>query len=256
VNYEYGLPSGDSDLLSVGVSAYTDFPPAAADLPIIGDAFAIDQEQLLILKPDMLLAWDEGTPRHLLDQLRDAGYRVEVIRTNGLDDVAAALEKIGHLTGSPQPAKQAAQQYRQRVAALRERYADTEPVRVFYQISSRPLFTVNGTHYISELLALCGGQNIFSDLGELAPMVDVEAVLSRDPEAMLAAKDATEEAFDDWNSWPSVAANRYGNRFFMPAAEIGRATPRLLVAGEAVCEALEQARVNRRQYLQQQGAVN
>ena len=86
-------------------------------------------------------------------------------------------------------------------------------------------------------------------------MVDVEAVLSRDPEAMLAAKDATEEAFDDWNSWPSVAANRYGNRFFMPAAEIGRATPRLLVAGEAVCEALEQARVNRRQYLQQQGAA-
>lgn len=248
----FAVDAGDQ---LVGVSAYTDFPPAAADLPIIGDAFAIDQEQLLILKPDMLLAWDEGTPRHLLDQLRDAGYRVEVIRTNGLDDVAAALEKIGHLTGSPQPAKQAAQQYRQRVAALRERYADTEPVRVFYQISSRPLFTVNGTHYISELLALCGGQNIFSDLGELAPMVDVEAVLSRDPEAMLAAKDATEEAFDDWNSWPSVAANRYGNRFFMPAAEIGRATPRLLVAGEAVCEALEQARVNRRQYLQQQGAV-
>jgi iron complex transport system substrate-binding protein len=114
---------------------------------------------------------------------------------------------------------------------------------------------VNGSHYISELLELCGGQNIFSDLNELAPMVDVEAVLSRNPEAMLAAKDATEEAFDDWNNWPGMAANRYGNRFFMPAAEIGRATPRLVAAGEAVCEALKIARVNRREYLRVQEGV-
>jgi iron complex transport system substrate-binding protein len=248
----FAVDAGDQ---LVGVSAYTDFPPAAAELPIIGDAFAIDQEQLLILKPDILLAWDEGTPAHLLDRLRDEGYRVEVIATNGLDDVADALETIGALTGNPQQAKQAAEHYRQRIAALRERYKDTEPVRVFYQISSRPLFTVNGTHYISELLDLCGGQNIFSELGELAPMVDVEAVLSRDPEAMLAATDATEEAFDDWNSWPGMAANRYGNRFFMPAAEIGRATPRLVAAGQAVCEALEKARVNRRDYSRMQGTA-
>ena len=233
----------------VGVSAYTDFPPAAAKLPVIGDAFAIDQEQLLLLKPDLLLAWDEGTPRHMLDQLRGAGYRVEVIGTSGLEDVAEALERIGDLTGNPQRAKQAAQHYRQQIAALREHYEDTDTVSVFYQISSRPLFTVNGSHYISELLELCGGQNIFSDLNELAPMVDVEAVLSRNPEAMLAAKDATEEAFDDWNNWPGMAANRYGNRFFMPAAELGRATPRLVAAGEAVCEALKIARVNRLEYL-------
>ena len=239
----------------VGVSAYTDFPPAAAKLPVIGDAFAIDQEQLLLLKPDVLLAWDEGTPRHMLDQLRGAGYRVEVIGTSGLEDVAEALERIGDLTGNSQQAKQAAQHYRQQIAALREHYEDTDTVSVFYQISSRPLFTVNGSHYISELLELCGGQNIFSDLNELAPMVDVEAVLSRNPEAMLAAKDATEEAFDDWNNWPGMAANRYGNRFFMPAAEIGRATPRLVAAGEAVCEALKIARVNRREYLRVQEDV-
>ncbi len=239
----------------VGVSAYTDFPPAAAKLPVIGDAFAIDQEQLLLLKPDVLLAWDEGTPRHMLDQLRGAGYRVEVIGTSGLEDVAEALERIGDLTGNPQQAKQAAQRYRQQIAALREHHEDTDIVSVFYQISSRPLFTVNGSHYISELLELCGGQNIFSDLNELAPMVDVEAVLSRNPEAMLAAKDATEEAFDDWNNWPGMAANRYGNRFFMPAAEIGRATPRLVAAGAAVCEALKIARVNRREYLRVQEDV-
>ena len=55
------------------------------------------------------------------------------------------------------------------------------------------------------------------DLGELAPMVDVEAVISRNPEVMLAATDSTQAAFDVWDHWPELASNRYGNRFFVPA---------------------------------------
>jgi iron complex transport system substrate-binding protein len=231
----------------VGVSAYTDYSPAAAGLPIVGDSFLVDQEQLALLRPDLLLAWENGTPSHVVDQLREAGFRVEVIRTNSLDDVATAIETIGQLTGSLQPAKVAAALYRQHVQALADRYAGAAPVRVFYQISSRPLYTVNGAHYISELLTLCGGRNIFDDLGELAPMVDVEAVISRNPEAMLAAVDSTQAAFDVWDPWPDLAANRYGNRFFIPAAEIGRATPRLVAAGEAVCEVLAEARRNRQE---------
>jgi hypothetical protein len=62
---------------------------------------------------------------------------------------------------------------------------------------------------------------------------------------MLAADDAGEDAFSEWERWPDLAANRYGNRYLMPAAEIGRATPRLLVAGAAICKALENSRKNR-----------
>ena len=229
----------------VGISAYTDFPPAALDLPIVSDAFMVDQEQLSLLKPDLLLAWENGTPLHVIDQLREAGFRVEVIQTDSLDDVAVALERIGELTGNLKPAADAAAAYRQQIQQLTDRYSGSEPIDVFYQISSRPLYTVNSTHYISEILTLCGGRNIFDDLDDLAPMVDVEAVISRGPEVMLAALDSTQAAFDIWDRWPELAANRYGNRFFIPADEIGRATPRLVAAGEAVCEALTKARRNR-----------
>jgi len=232
----------------VGISAYTDFPAEAAGLPIISDAFMVDQEQLALLKPDLLLAWSNGTPTHVIDQLRAAGFRVEAINTDGLDDVATALELIGQLTGNLNPARDAAANYRRQMKALADRYSGAQQVDVFYQVASRPLYTVNGTHYISELLSMCGGRNIFDDLGELAPMVDVEAVVSRNPEAMLAAKDSTQAAFDVWDRFPDLAANQYGNRFFMPAAEIGRATPRLVEAGAAVCEALENARRNKQAY--------
>ena len=52
-------------------------------------------------------------------------------------------------------------------------YAGGSGISVFYQVSARPLYTVNGEHYVSQLIELCGGTNVFADLGELAPAVDV-----------------------------------------------------------------------------------
>jgi iron complex transport system substrate-binding protein len=229
----------------VGVSAHSDYPKEVAALPLIGDAFIVDQEQLALLKPDMLLAWKSGTPQHVVGELRNQDYRVEVIETRSLQDIAAALETIGRLTGNTAEAESAAAQYRQGLHALRERFSSTEPIRVFYQIQKRPLYTISGDHYVSELIGICGGQNIFSDLVSLAPLVAVEAVIERDPEVMLVSSDAEADALGEWDRWPELAANRYGNRYVMPADEIGRPTPRLLIAGEALCNALQQGRANR-----------
>jgi len=239
----YAAGAGDT---LVGVSAYSDYPAAALELPVIGDAFMIDQERLAVLQPDLLLVWESGTPAHVVDELRRIGYAVEVIRTRGLDDVAVALQRIGELTGHDESARQIAQDFAADLHFIGQRDAGAESMRVFYQVSRRPLFTINGEHYVSELIELCGGHNIFADLNDLAPTVDVEAVVERDPEVMLASSDAGEDAFVEWERWPHLAAIRYENQFMMPADAIGRATPRLVAAAEAVCEALQQARERRR----------
>lgn len=230
----------------VGVSAWSDYPPAALDLPVVGDAFSVDQEQLALAQPDLLLVWESGTPAHTIDQLRAIGYQVALIRTRSLDDIADAMQRLGTLTGRTEEAARAAAEFRAGLSSLQDRYENLDPIRVFYQVSARPLFTVNEEHYVSKLISICGGENIFDDLNDLAPTVDVEAVVDRDPEVMLASTDAGDNAFDEWQRWPGIAANRYGNQFLLPADEIGRATARLIVAGEALCAALQQARVNRR----------
>jgi iron complex transport system substrate-binding protein len=235
---------GAGDLL-VGVSAFTDYPDAAAALPLVGDAFSLDQEQLALLRPDLLLAWKSGTATHVIDELEKRGYRVESIDTHGIEDVAFALEQIGRLTGHEGQAAEAAAGFRNGIRELAERYGDSEDISVFYQVSSRPLYTINGDHYVSDLIEICGGRNVFGDLNKLAPLVDVEAVLARDPEAILASDDSRQDAFSVWQRWPELAANRHGNHFFLPADEIGRATPRLLQAGKSLCEVLDAARRNR-----------
>lgn len=229
----------------VGVSAYTDYPEAASLLPVVGDAFMLDLERLTLLKPDLLLAWQSGTPAHVVDELQARGYRVEIIRTKNLGDIPQALRRIGSLTGRNAKASAAARGFEAGLDALRERASGASPITVFYQVSQRPLYTINGEHYVSQLIEVCGGRNVFADLGKLAPLIGVEAVIERDPEVMLAADDAGPQAFGEWERWPGIAANRYGNRFLMPAAEIGRATPRLIQAGAAICEALEEGRGRR-----------
>jgi len=239
---ELTFAAGAGDTL-VGVSAYSDHPAAARSLPLVGDAFTVDQEQLALLKPDLLLAWQGGTPAHVIDELRGAGYRVEVLQTQSLDDVAAALRRIGSLTGHAKTASDAATAYAARLQSIREANAGQTEVSVFYQVSARPLYTVNGRHYVSELIELCGGRNVFDDLDELAPAIGVEAVVERNPEVLLASSDAEGDAFAEWSRWPHIAANRHANQFLMPADEIGRATPRLVEAATALCDALAIARV-------------
>ncbi|MFQ5547114.1 MAG: helical backbone metal receptor [Woeseia sp.] len=229
----------------VGVSAYSDFPGEVSALPVIGDAFVVDQERLALLAPDLLLAWQSGTPKHVVDELSGRGYRVEVIRTRNLEDIALSIERIGELAGDASLAAKAATEYRQGLRRLAEAHSAAEPIRVFYQIQKRPLYTISGGHYVSELIELCGGQNVFSTLSSLAPLVAVEAVIERNPEIMLVSSDSAADALGEWDRWPDLAANRYGNRFVMPADEIGRPTPRLLLAGQALCAILEQGRANR-----------
>lgn len=229
----------------VGVSEWSDYPDEVLELPVVGDAFAVDQEQLALLNPDLLLVWESGTPAHTVDELRRSGYNVEVVRTRGLMDVAAALQHVGQLTGNVEEAATAAAEFREQVDLLREAHSNAEPIRVFFQVSARPLYTVNREHYVSELIEICGGTNIFHDLDELAPTISVEAVVDREPEVMLASTDAGDDAFQEWNRWPAMPANLYGNQFLIPADELARATPRLIVAGGAMCLALQQARFNR-----------
>ena len=229
----------------VGVSAWSDYPRDVLKLPEVGDAFMVDEEQLAILDPDLLLVWESGTPTHTVDELRRRGYRVETVRTRGLDDVGDALRRVGELTGRQAQANVVAEKFVAGLKSLREQYADQPSIDVFYQVSARPLYTINREHYVSGLIDICGGRNIFEDLDDLAPAISAEAVIDRDPEVMLASTDAGDDAFTEWERWPGLAAIRYGNQFLLPADEIGRATPRLLIAGNAMCLALRQARTNR-----------
>ena len=221
---------------------YADYPDAAKRVPRVGDAFRVDMEKLLALKPDLVLAWTSGTPPNTVAQIRSLGLRVESIEERRFDDVGAALLRMGELTGREAAAKQAAQAFAQGIQALRDRYAQRRLLRVFVQVNREPLYTVNGEHVISDVLSVCRGTNVFADLNQLAPVVGVEAVLKANPDVILSTDGTAQEVREDWHVWPQIRAVKLGHIYAVSPDTTTRATPRLLQGAQAVCAALDQAR--------------
>jgi len=240
----YGIGAGST---LQGAVEYTDYPDAAKKVPRVGDAFHVDTEKLLTLKPDLVLVWEGGTPKPLIDKLRSLKLPVLAIGTHELLDIASNMETLGIATGHGEVAQLAAEDFRTRLGALRSRYADQAPLTVFYEISAQPLFTVGGGQSISRLMEVCGGRNVFADLTELGPAVSLESVLARDPQVIVSGdgEGDTAQRFKDWQRWPKLAATREGNFVTLDDDWISRSTPRLLDAGKQLCEALQKIRDKR-----------
>ncbi len=227
----------------VGVVARSNYPPAAAQLPVVGDHARFDIERILSLQPDLILAWASGNPRAEVERLEQLGLRVYVSEPQGLESIAAQIETLGRLAGTTATASRIAQTYRAKLADLRGGYRHRATLSVFYQIWHEPLMTVNGRHVLSDVIALCGGRNIFGELGTLAPTVSLEAVLQADPQVILTGSDQPPaNALANWQRWPRLRAVRAGQLYSVPADLLNRPTPRLLDGVQQVCEDLDSAR--------------
>ncbi|MCC7485423.1 MAG: cobalamin-binding protein [Burkholderiales bacterium] len=231
----------------VGVARHSDHPAAARSLPRVGDAARIDFEMIVALRPDLVLAWRSGNRRGDYERLARLGYPVYVAEPRRLADVPRTLRAIGALAQSTAEAGHAALAFERGVRELRERNARAARVRVFYAIWARPPMTVSGAHMISDVIALCGGENVFADAPQLTPAVSIEAVIAARPEAILGGASAGgEEAFRrDWRGAAAAPLNALP-AFYIDPDLIQRQTPRVLEGAKAVCAALEEVRRSRR----------
>ena len=226
----------------VGTVEYSDYPAEARGLPRVGDGWRVDAERLLALRPDLVLAWPSGTPQETIARLEALKLRVVSIPTYRLADVPAALRTIGRIAGTSEIAEATAAKFAADVEGLRARYARQPAVSVFIQIDDDPLYTVNRRHVISEVVELCGGRNVFAELPQIAPPVDVEAVLARQPQAILSTDDTIADPAAYWRRWPGLVAVRAGTIYSLSADTLARSTPRLVDGVRATCEALRDAR--------------
>ena len=231
----------------VGVDDASDYPDKTAGIARVGEVSALDVEALVNLKPTLVMLWDSGTSARRVAELARLKLKLLITEQRRLDDIGDALVQFGEIAGTTDAARAAAQRYRNDLRELRLRYAGRPRLRVFYQVWDRPMYTLSGGHVASEVLSLCGGENVFAELSTLAPAVDQEAVLTRDPEVILVAASGAEAArqIKDWGRFGSLRAVRLRHIYSVDPSLIGRMTPRILDGVRQVCRVLEQARDQR-----------
>ncbi len=234
--------AGAGDRL-VGVVSYSNFPEAARSLPQVGSFNAFSLEQIVAARPDLILMWGSGNGAGALEKLERLGIPVYVSELRQLADIPASIRLLGELAGTRAHAEVEAARLQQGFAELAQRYRDAEPVSVFYQIWHQPLQTINGEHLISQVLALCGGDNVFADVATLAPRINLESVLARNPDAIVAGGmgDAHPEWLHDWHRYPGLRALQGGLLVVDPDL-IQRPTARVLEGARDLCTQLQRVR--------------
>ena len=228
----------------VGVVSYSNFPEAATKLPIVGDYRRTNYELISELNPDLIVAWNSGRHLDMVNKLRELGFTVYVDDPHKLEDVARSIRDMGVLMGTREASDQAAEAFLLRLKNMRDENADKLTVSVFSQVWMHPLQTLNGEHIISDVIRLCGGQNIFSDEAGLAPKVNIEAVIARNPKAIVAGGMATDmpKWLKAWQQWPVIEAVKNNQVFSIPPDLISRHTVRILDGAEFMCQHLQQVR--------------
>lgn len=228
----------------VGVSAFSDYPAAARNLPLLSGGVRMDIERVLALRPDLAVGWQSGNARADLEKLAALGIPVFFAEPQRLDTVPDTLLRLGRLAGSESEAQAAAALYREELARLRARYQGRRPVRVFFEIAMQPLMTLSHAHLASDVLALCGGRNVFAASDLIAPEVSVEAVMLQDPDAILFSDElgTAESVRDWWRERVALRAVRANLVYSIPGALVLRQTPRVLQGARRTCEVLDTAR--------------
>ncbi len=239
--------AGAGDTLIATVE-YSDYPPDARAIPRIGGYNSLSIEAIVAQQPDLVLAWGSGTGHDIVRRLRELGIPVYSDEIGELTDIADSLRTLGRLTGNRTTAERSAEGFESELAGLRESAAGDATLEVFYQIWHDPLQTIGGGHLISEVIALCGGRNIFGDVRGLAPRISREAVLLRNPDVIVASGSSEDVAawLSQWRELPGLRAVETGALYVVNPDLIERPTPRLLSGARELCARFDSARASAR----------
>jgi iron complex transport system substrate-binding protein len=229
----------------VGAVSYSDYPEAAKQLPRVGSNRQVDMERIIAMKPDLIVVWMHGSSERQIDTLRQLGVPIFHSEPKRLGDIAGSITTLGKLMGTERVADAVAADIRKQLAALSRQYANRSPVRMFYQVWDKPLYTLSGASIVSDAMALCGGVNIFADLKVTAPVVGIEAVLQADPEAIFGTSEKNYGGVNLWRPYTNMQAVRRDNLFTLDGEQLNRAGPRMVAGTAALCEKLELARQRR-----------
>lgn len=221
----YALGLGDR---VVGVSSFSDYPPEAASKPVVGDAFQLNYEEILLLEPDLIIG-DAQLVKNYMAKLEELGLPVLAINPSNLREVMDALMLLGKATGAVDAAAQVIGEMEDKIqwveTAVRDLPHEARPL-VFVEVWDEPLMTCGPGSFMQELIELAGGQNLAADVSDAWVEYSSELVVERDPEVILLTRPYVDELMAR-SAWQGISAVRNGRVVEVNSDPFVRTTPRL-----------------------------
>jgi iron complex transport system substrate-binding protein len=233
----------------VAVSSFDAYPPAVKDLPRVGALLDPNLERILSLKPDLVVVY--GSQADLKQQLARAGVAIYEYRHAGLPDVMTTIRSLGSRTGHEQQAREVASAIERGIEDIRRRVQGRPKPRTLLvfgreRLALRGIYASGGIGFLSDMLDVAGGENVFAKVKQQAVEASTEVVLGQRPDVILEVRASASalpsgdraSELNVWRALGSVPAVRNDRVLFLTDDRIVIPGPRVVDGTELLARAL------------------
>jgi len=175
----------------IGVTDWCDWPSEMVSMrdngtiESVGDYWGPNIERIINLEPDLVVL-SEGVPSHgqVAEQLGHMGIKCFVTwKGENLTEIYQNIETLGEICDRIDAASDLIESMKDRVDAVENAIAGQSPITMFHAVWLTPVFTCGGDTFVSEVITLAGGENIFADLNGW-PTVSIEQIVASQPQVI------------------------------------------------------------------------
>ena len=239
----FALGAGDR---VVGVTSYCNYPAEALQREQIGGftSKSISLEKLVSLRPDLVVSAGKFHAP-IIAELERLHIPVVALDAESFDELYEEIRILGTLIGCEQQASRLIEQMELRVRTVKEtsqKIVSSDRLSVFYMTWDDPLMAAGPASYAGQMIEICGGINVISDVSTAYPQISQEVLLDRDPDVIIAATMTdlrwTAESLRAKTGWSGLKAVRTQRLHLLDGDAVSRCGPRLVDVLESMAHLL------------------
>jgi len=219
----------------VGRTVYDQYPPAALQVPSVGDGLNPSVEAIVARHPDLVLLYRSAHTDAAAQQLEQLGVATLVVRHDALADIGRTARLLGRATGRDS----GGQAVGRSLDSLLAQPLPPVRTRIAYVVWDSPPIVIGAGSFLDELARRAGAENVFHDIATPSATVSIETIVARDPDWIAVVRDSAGDAPPAWSrrpEWRAVRAVREGRFLLLPADLFGQPSAR---APEAIARFIE-----------------
>lgn len=213
----------------IGRTTWDLWPDSAKLVADLGDGIRPNVEAILAVHPDLVVLYASSDNRNAARTLRAAKIPTLAIKVDRIADFQRAMRLLGAATGDSARAAVVEDTVMKSLERARTATAGRARPTVFWHMWDNPLLTIGQGSYLSELVGIAGGRNIYDSLPDPSPQIAFEDLARRDPDIILAAPQGVARIVADpaWKQLRAVKSRRVlavdTALVFRPSVRLGEA---------------------------------